>query len=264
MNRKIWPLALILALLACRPSETAQRQPSALLPPDPAPQSADLTVDQLVARYEAARGGEDKLKNIKSVKMSGRMATRDNSASPVTTMIAPGRYLRRIEQAPGSILINAVDGPATWEVSPRTGILKPTPMSAKDAARFRHFADPQGALVDHQAKGNQLELVGKQSWQGTQVYKLKVTFGDGGVHYLYLDAQSFLPVRLVSSLYVPPLGKDIDVEFVYEEYRDVEGIKWPMVEKGSAPEVNFVQTISWDKIEVNPPFDDSAFKAPQS
>jgi hypothetical protein len=161
-------------------------------------------------------------------------------------------------------MINTVDGETTWEVSPRNGILRPTPMSARDAARFRHMADPQGPLVDAQAKGNKVEMVGRQAWQDKQVYKLKVTFSDGGVNYLYLDAQSSLPVRQVSSLYVPPLGKEIEVEFVYDDYRDAGGVKWPFLEKGSAPEVNFVQSISWDKIEVNQPLDEAAFKAPKN
>jgi len=264
MNRKIWPLVLALALAACRAPETAQSQPSAPLAPDAAPQAADLTAEQVIAKYEDARGGAEKLRAIKTMQATGRMATRDNSKSPITLMIAPGRYMRRIEQAPGTIMTNTVDGETTWEVSPRNGILRPTPMSAKDAARFRHMADPQGPLVDAQAKGNKVEMIGKQAWEGKQVYKLKVTFSDGGINYLYLDTQSFLPVRQVSSLYVPPLGKDIDVEFLYEDYRDAGGMKWPFVEKGSAPEVNFVQTISWDRIEVNQPLDEAAFKAPKT
>jgi hypothetical protein len=260
MTHKSLPLALILAFLACRPSETATRQPSSKLAPDAAPVASDLTAEQLIEKYETARGGKEKLSGLHAVKMTGTMVTREVASAPTTLILASDRYLRRIEQGPNVTMIHVVDGTTAWEVNPRNGIVKPTPMSAQDAARFRHFADPRGPLVGAAAKGNKVEVVGRQAWRNSQVYKLKITYGDGSVHSLYLDSQTFLPVRLVSSLYVPPLHRDIDVEFVYSDFRDVEGVKWPFAEEGSAPEVNFKQTLTWTKIEANPPLDDSAFK----
>ncbi|HVT16725.1 MAG TPA: hypothetical protein VHQ90_11180 [Thermoanaerobaculia bacterium] len=259
MQRKIWLLALILAQAACRASETAQPRGPVPIAPDPAPRVSDLTLEQVIAKALAARGGEEKLRAVKAVKMTGTMTTREVSAGPTTLLVAPRRYLRRIVQGASGALINAVDGAAAWEVSPRNGIVKPTPMSAPDAARFRRLADPQGPLLDWQAKGNKVGLVGKLSWQGQEVYKLELTYADGGVNHLYLDAQSFLPVRMVSSLYVPPLGKDIPVEYVYRDFREVAGVKWPFVEEGRAPDVDFKQAIVWQRIEVNPPIDDAAF-----
>ncbi|HEX3530055.1 MAG TPA: hypothetical protein VH988_23595 [Thermoanaerobaculia bacterium] len=253
MKRKLWPLAVVVALAACRGS----------LAPDAAPQPSDLTVDQLIAKYETARGGDEKLKGIRSVKMTGTWELRGSGASPVTVMITPGHYLRRIEQSSGKATINAVDGQTTWSINPQLGLLRPSPMVPKDAARFRRLADPQGPLVDSQAKGNKVEVVGKLPWHDSQVYKLKVTFSDGAVSHLYLDAKSFLPVRFVGSLLTPD-GQDIDIEYVYEDFRDVDGIKWPFVEKANAPSANFTQTISWKTIEVNQPLDESAFKAPAS
>lgn len=262
-TRKLWLLAVVGMLLACRASETAPREPGPLAQ-DPPLQTSDLTVDQLMARSSAARGGEEKLRNLQSVRMTGTMATDEAGSAPILVVIGPGRYMRRIEQGPDLTMIQVVDSSTTWEVNPRNGIAKPTPMSDKDAARFRRFADPQGALVNPQAKGNQVKVLGKMPWNGSQAYKLEVVFPDGGIHYVYLDATSFLPVRMVHKLYVAPLGKDIDVEFRYRDFREVEGVKWPFVEEGSAPEVNFQQTISWDKVEVNSPVDDSLFQMKKS
>jgi hypothetical protein len=277
MNRKVLPLVVAVSLLSCLVAEANPFHPSMPpLPSDPKPQPSDLTADQLIARSEAARGGEQKLKAIQSVKMTGTWATQQApnphmmggggliSPSPVTVMIAPGRYLRRIEQGKGVPMVKAINGQETWELNAPKGILKPLPMVAKDAARFRHLADPQGSLVNAPAKGNKVEVVGKLSWKNSQVYKLKVTFRDGGVNYIYLDAKSFLPVRMVTTLYIPQSDKEIDIEFLYEDFRDVNGVKWPFVERANAPEGNLVQSISWDKIEVNVPLDEAAFKGQKS
>ena len=105
----------------------------------------------------------------------------------------------------------------------------------------------------------------KLAWRGSQVYKLKVTFSDGGApSYVYLDAKTFLVSRVVNSQFVPQLNKNIELEIVYEDYRDVDGLKWAYSEKSSAPEANFSQTITWSKIEINPTLDEADFKGPTS
>jgi hypothetical protein len=251
MNRKLWPLALLVVLTACGPSPMA---------PDAASQPSDLTADQLIARYQAARGGEQKLQAIQSVKMTGTWGRSAKSQTPIVVLISPGRYLRQI----GKTSVKAVNGPATWELNPAAGILKPEAMVAEDAGHFRDLADPQGPLVDSQTKGNKIEAVGKLSWHDSQVYKLKVTFPDERVSYFYLDAKSFLPVRVVTTLYLAQADKEVPVEYIYQDYRDVGGVKWPFTEKANAPEARVAQVTSWKEIEANAPVNEAMFKSPQS
>jgi hypothetical protein len=257
-------MILIVFLMACK----GETQLSQLFhhggdpfPPDPAPQASDLNADQLLAKHAAARGGEQKLQAIKSVKMAGTWEA--NTAVPITVNIAPGRYSRRIAEGSQVTMWNVVDGQTHWEVNPRNGITKPKPMSDKDAARFRRLASPAGPLVGAKAKGNKVEVVGKQPLKGAQVYKLKLTTPDGTVSYFYIDAKTFLLRRVLNTQYVPQLDKNIETEILYSDYRDVDGVKFPFKEEANAPEANFSQTITWDKVELNQPVDEAAFKAPQ-
>jgi len=255
MYRTLWPLALTLALTACGPSP---------LPPDAAVQPSDLTVDQLVARSNAARGGEEKLRSIGAVRMTGTFGARPTSRIAASATITPGHYLRQIGEGASLVSIKAVDGPAAWELNPLAGILKPEAMVPEDASRFRHLADPQGPLVDAAAKGNKIEVAGKLPWRGSQVYKLNVTFPDGHTSFVYLDAKSFLPVRTVGTLYLPMINREVGLEVTYDDYRVVDGVKWPFTEKSRAPEGRVAQTIFWKKIEVNAPIEETVFKNPRS
>lgn len=256
MKRTIWPLALFLVLTACHSAPQ--------LEPDPEAQTSDLTGEQLIAKSNAARGGEQKLAGIQFVKLTGTWSTSKKNALPITLLIAPGRYLRKIELSSSVTSVKAIDGESAWETSPQAGVDKPTPMGAKEASRFRHLADPQGPIVNPQAKGNKVEVVGKHPWHDRQVYKLKVTFPDGGVNHLYLDAQSFLPVRLVGPMYVAQVDDEVETELIYENYRDVDGVKWPFKETVNVPAARFIQTTVWKNIEINKqPLDDSVFKAPK-
>jgi hypothetical protein len=261
MIRKTLTLtALTVALLACRAQAQLHETPT--LPPDPAPQASDLTIDQLVAKYEAARGGEAKIKAIHTVKMTGEWSSNTGSATPVLVQVAAGRWMRRIAQGSDIKMANVVDGAKTWEMNARNGITKPTPMSAADGTRFRRIADPQGPLVDAAAKGDKLEVAGRTTWRGAPVYKLKVTYKDGGASDFYLDGKTFLLTRVVSYQFVPQLNKTIAAETAYQDFRDVDGIKYPFSEKVSVPEANFSQSITWSKVEINVPLDEAAFKGP--
>lgn len=265
MKRRLSTLTAVLMLLACRVSEAQHgHPPTPPLPPDPPSQPADLTADQVITKSNAARGGEQKLRGIQSVRMAGTWETNMISSSPITLTIAPGRYLRRTDVKPGVVMIKAVDGDATWEVTPQMKIVNPTPMPDKEAARFRRLADPQGPLVDAKAKGNKIEMLGKMPWRDSTVYKLRVTFKDGGVNYVYIDAKSFLPVRTVNTMYVPQVDRDVVIEFTYSDFRDAGGVKWPFEEKALAPDIHFTHTIAWNKIEVNKPVDQAAFKMPKT
>jgi hypothetical protein len=260
MNRAILALILVGTLVGCKESPFLRHSKNTL-PPDPAPQAAGLTLDELIAKYAAARGGKEKLDSIQAARMKGTWESKQVNLSTSTVTIAPGRFLRRTEPGDGIIMIKAVDGDAAWEVSPQTGIEKPTPMIPQEASRYRRLADPQGPLINYQQKGNKVELVGKMPWQTTQVYKVKVTYPDKGENYLYLDASTFLPVRLVQKMYVAQLSSDVDIEFLFHDYRDVQGVKWPFKETANAPEVNYAHTLTWKTIEINPPVDLAVFKS---
>lgn len=263
MNRKISPLALVLLLLACKGETQLFQHKAEPLKPDPAPQASDFNADQLLAKYVAARGGAQKLGSIKTVQMTGIWEA--DATVPATVAIAPGRYARRVAQGSQVIMWTVVDGQAHWELNPRNGIVKPTPLSEKSAVRFRRLADPEGPLVNAKAKGKQVEVVGKQALNGAQVYKIKVTtVSDGTVSYYYLDAKTFLPRRTLNTQNVPQLNKNIEIEVLYEDYRDVDGVKFPFKETANAPEANFSQTFSWEKIQINKPLDETVFKAPKS
>jgi len=261
MNPKIAPLALVVLLMACKGETQLFHHGGDPVPPDPAPQASDLTADQVLAKYVAARGGDQKLKAIQTLKMTGTWEA--DVSVPITVLIAPGRYMRRIAQGSQVTMINVVDGQTSWELNPRNGILKPAPMADKAATRFRRLGDPQGPLFNASAKGNKTEIVGKMQWKNIPVYKLKMTSGDGNVSYYYFDGRSFLPIRVLTTQNVPQLNKNVDLEQIYGDYRDVGGVKFPFRETAAAPEVNYSQKITWDKIELNQPLDESAFKAPK-
>jgi outer membrane lipoprotein-sorting protein len=222
------------------------------------------TVDELVAKSVAARGGLAKLKAVKSVRMTGTVSMGAMELRLVVELKRPSS-LRQDVTFQGSTVVEAFDGKDAWAIPPMTGA--PVPMASGPvllpAAAAREKADQadfEGPLVDYRAKGNKVELVGKERLDGADVFKLKVTRKNGDVQYYFLSAETYLPVLVEASVTIDE--QTIEGESTLGDYREVGGVLWAhSIQNGAAGQPE-KQSVVFTKIEINPVIDDSRFKVP--
>ena len=220
--------------------------------------AAAQTVDELVAKSVEARGGLAKLKAIQSIRMTGHLTMGPMDMPIVVEMKRPNLF-RADVSVQGTSAVQAYDGTTAWNISPMgTGQAEALP--AEEAKGMADQADLDGPLVDYKAKGNQVELVGKEKVEGSDAYKLKVTKKDGDVQYHFLDADSYLLIRVEAKRTIR--GTEIEGESSLGDYKEVGGVLWPHSIQNSAKGRPEAQTIAVSKIEVNPPIDDARFKMP--
>jgi hypothetical protein len=227
---------------------------SALRPPD-------KTLEQVLAAYATARGGKGRLLALKSMRMKGTMTnTRGVKEAPIAIerKRAGGKFLRRLEFQGTSLQV--VDGNQVWEVNPAVGVTTPRSLPDDAARRFRHWAPIEGPLVDPEAKGNKLELLGIQGLGSGNAYRIQVRYADGDISYFLLDTKSFLPVQVIDLIDVR--GRPGEAVTAYKDFRKVGGVVWPFVEESVLPGME--QSITWSQIETDVALDDAAFKMPAS
>lgn len=219
------------------------------------------TVDEIVARHAEALGGIDKLRAIRSVRMSGRVtAGGGREASVVREVRRPDRVRTEFTYQ-GVTGVYAFDGQHGWRVSPFDGSLAPEPMADEEARQTADQADIEGPLVDWKAKGHQVALSGKESLDGREVYKLEVTLRSGRVLHQYLDARSFLLVRTETTRIVR--GHSVAIETTFEDYRKVEGVSFPhAIETGAVGRPQRLKVVV-EEIQENPTLDDARFEMPK-
>ena len=220
--------------------------------------AAAQTVDELIAKSYEARGGLDKLKAVQSVRMTAHMTMGPMDLPMVIEMKRPARVRLDIT-VQGTAAVQAYDGTTAWGISPM-GTGKAEPMPAEAAKEMADQADIDGALADYKAKGHQVELVGKEKVEGSDAYKLKVTKKDGDVEYHFLDAESYLPIRVEAKRTIR--GTEIEGESTIGDYKEAGGLLWPYSIQNGAKGRPERQTITVDKIEVNPTIDDARFAMP--
>jgi len=218
--------------------------------------AAAQTVDEVIAKSFEARGGLDKLKAVQSVRMTGKM-TMGPMELPMVIELKRPASLRMDVTVQGALAVQAYDGTTAWAISPM-GQAERVPSEA--AKQMAAQADLDGPLVDYGAKGLQVELLGKEKVEGSDAFKLKVTRKGGDVEYYFLDAGSWLPVRVEGKQTVR--GTEIEGEGTIGDYKEVAGFLWPHSIRNGAKGRPEKQTITIEKIEVNPAIDDARFKMP--
>lgn len=218
------------------------------------------TADELIAKNIAARGGIEKLKAVQSMRSTGKMTVGPGVEAPATMESKRPGKVRLDLTVQGMTLSQAFDGQKGWVINPFQGNPNPEPMSPEDIKEAEQNADMDGPLVDYKAKGHQVELLGKEKVEGTDAWKLKIALKNGDTLYYYLDADSYLEIKIESKRMVR--GTEQQGEQTLGDYKEVGGIliahALEMGEKGR-PEK---QKITIEKIELNVPLDDSRFATP--
>jgi outer membrane lipoprotein-sorting protein len=217
------------------------------------------SVDDIVNKSIDARGGLDKLKAITTISMTGTATIGPGIQAPVTVKQKRPSAVRMEFTIQGKALVQATDGKSPWMINPFEGSSDPQTMPADDAKDLDEQADIDGPLVDYKAKGNTVELVGKEDLEGSQVYKLKLTRKSGDVEYLYLDAGTYLEVKETNKRMQQ--GQEITIDTFMSNYKPVAGVLFPYsIEAKQGGTTQFQVTI--DTVEVNKPVEDSIFKMP--
>jgi len=155
------------------------------------------TADDVVAKWVAARGGADKIRALQSVEMKIKANQQGLEFPGKMDWKRPDKM--RLEMTiQGKTMIQASDGKTVWMVMPFLGSPDPQVMSADDAKEVLEEADLDGPMFDAKAKGNTVELVGKEDVEGSPAYKLKVTLKNGDVLYSYIDVETGLQIKETS------------------------------------------------------------------
>ena len=189
------------------------------------------TVDEVIAKNIQARGGMDKLKSIKSIKTTATMTMGPGMEAP-GVMVQKRPEMARLEfTIQGLTAVQAYDGSKAWQIMPFMGKKDAELMSSDETKEMEETADLDGPLVDYKAKGNTVELIGKEKIEGTDAYKIKVTLKNGDVQTEYIDADSFLEIKEETKRMVR--GSEKEFESSIGDYKDVNGIIFPFaVESG--------------------------------
>ena len=221
-------------------------------------------VEEVLEKHYEAIGGAENWKSLQSMRMSGKLILAAMGMEAPFTMVAKRPSKARMEfTIQGMTGIQATDGETAWMLMPFMGRTEPEEMPADQAKAFKQEADVDGPLIGHEESGHKVELIGTEEVEGTETFKIKVTYPDEAVRHYYLDTEYYLPVKIEDTRIVQ--GNEVTVEQSLGDYKEVGGlmvahtieVKTPAAPGGS-------QVLQVDEIELNVPVEDSVFEMPAS
>src|SRR5512139_1010770 len=219
------------------------------------------TVDELIAKNLQAKGGLQKLKAVQTARLTGTMTVGPGMEAPFVLEFKRPNQMRLDFTLQGMTGTQAYDGKTGWMLMPFSGRKDPEPMPTEVLKQAEEQADFDGPLVDYQAKGHKVELVGKEKVEGSDAYKLKVTLKNGDIRYIYLDADQYLEIKVEGKTAVR--GAEIENSTSIGDYKEVGGLMLPHAMETTQAGSPQSQKITIEKIELNVPVDDARFKMPE-
>ena len=209
------------------------------------------TASQIVARNIAARGGAKRLASLRTQSMTGTLGFAPNPGEPFHVEMKRSGKLRQQLSINHEQFTQVSDGLKGWTLRPGK---TPEPMPAAQVKDLAGSADMEGPLVNYKIKGNRVELAGKDTLEGRDVYKLIVTTKDGVQRNDYIDSKTYL-----ESKWEGVVGGQ-KMESYFRDYRKVKGLAYAFAIDSSGP--NFKQKLVFDRIEVNIDLPDSRCTKP--
>jgi hypothetical protein len=226
--------------------------------------AAGLSAAQIVERNVAARGGLQAWRAVSALELSGRLdagGTKSVELPFVMKMKRP--YKSRLEiRFNEQTALQIYDGEHGWKVRPflnREEVEPYTQAEVKSAATWQEL---DGPLVDYAAKGSKIDLEGKEAVEGHDAYKIKLTLKDGTQRRVWIDAASFLELKIDGEPRKID-GRPRKVTIYYRDYRKENGLNMPRVLETAVEGVKQTHKMTIERVAVNQPMEDALFAKPQ-
>ncbi len=272
--------------------------PRALVAADSSAAHANLTAAQIVDKHVAARGGLQAWRAVRTLSVTGTMDAGRGDSAARSARLAKGGMGASVKRAHADApagdkgeatqqvqlpftldmkrphksrleivfadktAMQVYDGANGWKLRPylnRNDIDPFTPEEAKsEAAR----GDLEGPLVDYAAKGTKVELAGVEPVEGHTAYKLKLTMKSGDTQTIWIDAQSFLDVKVEGTPHRMD-GKMHKVFVMQRDFRPVQGLMIPFVCETAVEGYPQTHALTLKTVVVNPTLDDARFTKAQ-
>ena len=220
-------------------------------------QTATMTADDVVNKYVEAVGGKDKLQQIKTVYMETTTQVM-GSEGPSTVNIINGVGYKLVSEINGQTYIQVFTSKGGWQVNPYAGATTPTPLPDDLYKQGKSRIDATGLLYNYAAKGNKVELLGKEG----NDYKLKVTAADSTETTVFIDGTTYYMTKLLATASM--MGQTMEVSFIFSNFKKVDmGLVFPYsTEISYGGQFNVTTTVN--KIEINKTIDPAIFEMPKS
>lgn len=232
------------------------------------------TADEIIAKYFENTGGIAKWKALQGIKMSAKLNQGGMELPLEIIQLKDGRQATSINFQGKDIKQGVYDGSTLWNTNFQT--MKGEKSDAEATENFKvdlgEFPDP---FLNYKERGLKVELLGKETVDGSETFKIKLTKKpikvDGketdNVVFFYFDAENFIPLMSETEIKsgqgkgMVAQSKFSDYQEAKSEFAEVSGIMMPF-SMAQGVKGQGSQPVTINSIELNPKVDAAIFAMP--
>ncbi len=221
------------------------------------------TADEIIENYFENTGGKENWEKLEGIEMIGVMKMQNMEIPFEQVATKDGKQVVTIELQGNRMVWSAFDGETSWERNQMTMEAEKSDNEATENMKkqTKDFPDP---FLNYKEKGYTVELIGKETIDGTETFKVKLTKdpilvnGESkpNISHYYFDTENFVPIIVESEINDGPM-KGQTVKSSVSDYQEVNGVYFPFSIS------NQFQTMGFKEIKLNPEVDAKLFAFPE-
>ena len=227
------------------------------------------TADEVLDTYFENIGGKENFKKLDGIKLTISI-NQGGMQIPVEVIRLKGGKQFTSYDLQGKTLYQGVfDGETLWGSNQMT--MKAEKSPAEDTANHKltvkDFPDP---FLDYKEKGYDVVYEGKETIDGTETFKIKLTQTPktidekkvDHISFYFFDTENYVPIAMQQEILSGP-GKGMVSQVTFSDYQEVDGLYFAhsMTMGAKGQPGGMVMTIS--KVELNPTVEESVFTFPE-
>jgi hypothetical protein len=215
------------------------------------------SVDDIINKYVEARGGKDKLNAVTSLYMEGSRQMMGNEVLVKVTTVQ-GKLSRTDFELGGTTGYTIVTPTEGWSFIPMQSP-KVESIPAERLKGMQAQLDIFGPLVNYKEKGGKAELQEKETIDGKEAWKVKLTTAAGKEIIYFIDTKTNLVIR--SRVMGPAMGNNPPQEIItnFSDYKEFDGIMFPQTIANPGAGAMGGST-TFDTVVINKAVDESLYK----
>ena len=225
------------------------------------------TADDILNNYFENTGGVDAWRAVEGMRMKAKVNQGGMEIPLEIVRLKDGRQLTSVTFQGLELKQGVFDGEVLWGTNMMTQKAEKSDAEATEMMKkeMNDFPDP---FLDYQDKGYTVELMGKEDFNGTETFKIKLVKEpitvDGeevqDVSYYFFETENFVPIAIHSEI-KQGQAKGMMSEITFSDYQEVEGLYMPFT-MSQGVKGQGGQPVTMDSIELNPEVSDSDFAFP--
>lgn len=227
------------------------------------------TADEIINNYIQNTGGAEAWGKVEALKIEGSVKIPSQGLDlPITAInLKSGKQISYAVFQGLTFVQQAYDGETAWSTNQMT--MKPEKQDNEATENLkRTFAEFPDPFLNYKEKGFSVELMGTETVDGTETFKIKLVktpvLVDGkeeeNVSYYYFDKDNFVPIMVENTAKAGPMKGTTTMSYL-SDYQEMNGLVFPLTTDVKFNGQSF-QTVTLQKIEINPTVEDSVFSMP--